>query len=119
MQHPAENFTPPQALVDALEPHLDMIASLMHPSADGGVAVYALHLAVDPDGDNTSEGKGTFVGPLDLTNREAIYTTFAGHMPYLHDKIEETNSGKLLVVTCEIATAGGRKDIHYAVMGAE
>jgi hypothetical protein len=90
--------------------------------ADGGVAVYALYVqgaTIDPHGAVVATGDGTFIGPLDLSKREAIYAVYSSHMPSLRERLEGALSGKLLIVTCEVGDGGDGKKIHYAVMGVQ
>ncbi len=113
---------PPQELIDILKPHLAKVGPHMKLPADGGIAVYALYVqgaSADPDGKVTATGDGTFIGPLDLTKREVIYTVYSSHMPSLRQRIEGAISGKLLIVTCEVGGEGDGKKIHYAVMGVQ
>jgi hypothetical protein len=90
--------------------------------ADGGVSVYALYVqgaATNTHGAVTAPGDGTFIGPLDLSKREAIYAVYGSHMPSLRDRLESAVFGKLIIVTCEVGGAGGGKKIHHAVMGVQ
>jgi hypothetical protein len=114
---------PPQILVDTLNPHLARVGPLIRPPPGGELSIYVLYVqgaTTDRDGKVDKVGDGTFAGPLDPSKREMMYLLYPHHMPSLRERIESAETGKLLIVTCEIAgteVAGSSgREVHYAVL---